>query len=123
MVAAEHLPLGDVKKRLPELVERVKSEQGRVVIMKHGEPCVIMLSLEDLESLEETLEIVSHSALMDDIREAEKDLGAGQTTAMSKEEALELAKRRYGVTHRPTPPASAAAPHKRPRPGQLGDMS
>ena len=92
MVAAEHLPLGDVKKRLPELVERVKSEQGRVVIMKHGEPCVIMFGMEDLESLEETLEIVSDSALVDDIREAEKELSAGRTTTMSKEEALELAK-------------------------------
>ena len=70
------------------------SEQGRVVITKHGEPCVIMLSMEDLESLEETLEIVSDAALMDDIREAETDLGGGRTAAMSKEDALELAKRR-----------------------------
>ncbi len=94
MAAAEHLPLGDVKRRLPELVEGVEREHGRVVITKHGEPCLIMLSLKDLESLEETLEIVRNPALMDDIREAEKDVGAGRTTAMSKGEALKLAQRR-----------------------------
>ncbi len=94
MAAAEHLPRGDVKQRLSELVGHVEREHGRVVIMKHGEPLVSMLSMEDLESLEETHEIVRNPALMDDIREAEKDLGAGRTTAISKEEALELAKRR-----------------------------
>ena len=70
----------------------MKSEQGGG--HHEEEPCVIMLSMEDLESLEETLEIVSDSALMDDIREAEKDLSDGRTTAMSKEEALELTRRR-----------------------------
>ena len=94
MDAAEHVPLAEVKNRLSEVVDRLEREHGRVVITKHGKPSVVMLSLDDLESLEETLAILSDPALMDEIREAEDDVAAGRTTPMSREEALDLVKRR-----------------------------
>ena len=56
MIPAEHLPLADVKNRLSEVVERLEREHGRVIITKHGRPAAALLSVEDLESLEETLE-------------------------------------------------------------------
>jgi len=59
MTSAEHLPLAEVKNRLSEVVDRLEREHGRVVITKHGHPAAILLSLEDLESLEETLAILS----------------------------------------------------------------
>ena len=94
MDAAEHVPLAEVKNRLSEVVDRLEREHGRVVITKHGKPSVVMLSLDDLESLEETLAILSSPALMAEIREAEDDVAAGRTTALSQEEALDLVKRR-----------------------------
>ena len=94
MDAAEHVPLAEVKNRLSEVVDRLEREHGRVVITKHGKPSVVMLSLDDLESLEETLAILSNPALMDEIREAEDDVDAGRTTPLSQEEALDLVKRR-----------------------------
>ena len=94
MDPAEHVPLAEVKNRLSEVVDRLEREHGRVVITKHGKPSVVMLSLDDLESLEETLAILSNRALMDEIREAEDDVAAGRTTPMSQEEALDLVKRR-----------------------------
>jgi antitoxin YefM len=71
MSETDHLPLADVKNRLSEVVERLEREHGRVVITKHGRPAVVMLSIEDLESLEETLEILSNPSLLAEIREAE----------------------------------------------------
>jgi prevent-host-death family protein len=59
MSATEHVPLAEVKNRLSEVVDRLEREHGRVVITKHGRPAAVMLSLEDLESLEETLAILS----------------------------------------------------------------
>lgn len=56
--SAEHLPLADVKNRLSEVVERLEREHGRVVITKHGRPAAVVLSIEDLEGLEETLEVL-----------------------------------------------------------------
>ncbi len=52
---AEHLSLPDVKNRLSEVVDRLEREHGRVVITKHGSPAAVVLSIADLESLEETL--------------------------------------------------------------------
>lgn len=87
--AAEHLPLADVKNRLSEVVERLEREHGRVVITKHGRPAAVVLSIEDLEGLEETLEILSNPALMRRIKKAEAELDAGLDETLTKEQVLE----------------------------------
>jgi prevent-host-death family protein len=88
MSLADHLSLADVKNRLSEVVDRLEREHGRVVITKHGRPAAVMLSIDDLESLEETLEVLSNPQLMADIREADAEAAAGQAVALSKDEAL-----------------------------------
>jgi antitoxin YefM len=88
MSAAEHVPLAEVKNRLSEVVDRLEREHGRVVITKHGRPAAVMLSLEDLESLEETLAVLSVPELMAAIQEADVEVAAGGTTRLSKQEAL-----------------------------------
>ncbi|HVA61480.1 MAG TPA: type II toxin-antitoxin system Phd/YefM family antitoxin [Mycobacteriales bacterium] len=94
MTEAEHLPLADVKNRLSEVVERLEREHGRVVITKHGKPAAVVLSVEDLESLEETLEILSDPRLMRRIRKADAEIEAGQSEQLTKERALALARRK-----------------------------
>ena len=93
MTAAEHLPLADVKNRLSEVVEQVEREHGRVVITKHGRPAAVVISLYELEGLEETLEVMSDPELMAGIREAEAELRAGKGRVLTKEEALALIRR------------------------------
>ena len=88
MSAAEHVPLAEVKNRLSEVVDRLEREHGRVAITKHGRPAAVMLSLEDLESLEETLAILSDPELLAALREADAEVVAGATTPLSKQEAL-----------------------------------
>lgn len=90
MAAADHMPLADVKNRLSEVVERVEREHGRVVITKHGRPAAVVLSVEDLDSLEETLDVLRSTALMDDIRVGLAELERDDAVAMTKAEALEL---------------------------------
>jgi antitoxin YefM len=88
MSVADHLPLADVKNRLSEVIETLEREHGRVVVTKHGRPAAVLLSIEDLESLEETLEIMSNPALLEAVREGERDIAAGRTEQLSREEAL-----------------------------------
>jgi antitoxin YefM len=88
MTPADHVPLAEVKNRLSEVVDRLEREHGRVVITKHGRPAAVMLSLEDLESLEETLAILSDPELMAALREADAEVVAGATTPLSEQEAL-----------------------------------
>lgn len=91
---SEQLPLAEVKNHFSEVVERLEREHGRVVITKHGHPAAVMLSVEDLESLEETLQVLSNSRLLAEIRDAHKDLEAAGTTRLDKHEALALIKGR-----------------------------
>ncbi|MEP6463598.1 MAG: type II toxin-antitoxin system Phd/YefM family antitoxin [Frankiaceae bacterium] len=91
--AAEHLPLADVKNRLSEVVERVEREHGRVVITKHGRPAAVVMSIEDLEGLEETLEILSDPPLLDRLRKATAELEAGEAQHLTKEDALALVRK------------------------------
>lgn len=86
MAIADHMSLAEVKNRLSEVVERLEREHGRVVITKHGRPAAVVLNVEDLDGLEETLDVMSHEALLSDIREAL----AEEPQLLSKEEALEL---------------------------------
>ena len=80
------MSLADVKNRLSEVVERLEREHGRVVITKHGRPAAVVLSVEDLDSLEETLDVLSSTALMDDIRSGVND----DVVLLTKAEALDL---------------------------------
>jgi prevent-host-death family protein len=90
----EHLPLADVKNRLSEVIERLEREHGRVVVTKHGRPAAVMLSVEDLESLEETLAILSDPRLLSEIRKGQRDVAAGRTERLSRDELLARRARR-----------------------------
>lgn len=69
----ETLSLSDVKARLSEIVDRVAAQQDRVVVTRNGRPAAVLVSPDDLESLEETLAILSDPELMKQIREADAE--------------------------------------------------
>lgn len=94
MAMAEHVPLAEVKNRLSEVVERIERAHGRVIITKHGQPSAVIMNLEDLESLEETLSILSNPRLMTELRQAEAEIASGKSKRLTKDEAKRLAKRR-----------------------------
>ena len=86
MKVSEQLPLADVKNRLSDVVDRVEREHQRVVITRYGKPAAVLVSVDDLESLEETLQILSDPSLMADIQLARSEA----PTPMSRAEALAL---------------------------------
>lgn len=94
MDAAEQMPLADVKNRLSEVVERLEREHGRVVITKHGRPAAVVLSIADLEGLEETLEILSDPKLIRRIRKGDDEFDSGQSEVLTKDEALARIRRK-----------------------------
>jgi antitoxin YefM len=90
MTVTEQMPLAEVKNRLSEVVEQLEREHGRVVITKHGHAAAVVISVEDLESLEETLDVMGSETLLADIREALAELATAAAPMLSKEEALRL---------------------------------
>ena len=71
-------------------MDRLESEHGRIVITKHGRAAAIVLSIEDLESLEETLDVMGSRTLLEDIREALTEVATSRPTVLSKDEALRM---------------------------------
>ena len=72
------LPLAEIKKRLSEIIDRVEDHHERVVLTRNGRAAAVIMSPDDLESLEETLDILSDPEVLQAIREAEEDLAAGR---------------------------------------------
>lgn len=92
--SADHMSLAEVKNHLSEVVDRLEREHGRVVITKHGRPAAVVLSIEDLEGLEETLDILSNPGLMRRIRKADAEISAGEDEPLSKAQLLDLVQRK-----------------------------
>jgi prevent-host-death family protein len=82
------MALKDVKNHLSEVVDQVEREHDRVVITKHGRPAAVVVSVDDLASLEETLDIAGRPQLMRQIRASLTELAAGQTEVLTKDEIL-----------------------------------
>jgi antitoxin YefM len=82
------MALRDVKNRLSEVVDQVEREHDRVVITRHGKPAAVVISTDDLASLEETLEVMSRPKLIAQVRDSLADLAAGEAEVLGKEEVL-----------------------------------
>jgi prevent-host-death family protein len=90
----ETLPLSSVKAHLSELVDRVEDQHDRVVLTRNGKPAAVLISHDDLESLEETLSILSDPAIMAQIHESEQALTDGAKAATLAEVRAGLEARR-----------------------------
>lgn len=84
ILAMETLPLADVKNRLSEMVDRVARQNDRVTITRNGRPAAVLVSPDDLESLEETLAILSNPKEVAALRRGLADLDAGRTTSLKR---------------------------------------
>lgn len=62
--------LREVRSGLPEFVERVSAHHERVVITRNGSPAAVMMSPDDLESLEETLAMLNDREAVAELTEA-----------------------------------------------------
>lgn len=69
-------------------MDQVEREHCRVVITRHDKPAAVVLSTDDLASLEETLEIVSRPALVGEIRESLDELRSSRAEVLSKSDIL-----------------------------------
>jgi len=78
MVMDRTLPLANVKAHLSEIVDQVESCHDRVVLTRNGRPAAVILSPDDLEALEETLDLLSRPGAMEEIQRAREELEAGE---------------------------------------------
>jgi len=89
----ETLPLSHVKAHLSEIADRVEGQHDRVVVTRKGRPAAVLVSPEDLESLEETLAVLSDPQLMRQIHESEAELERGEEGATLDDLRADLSSR------------------------------
>jgi len=82
------MPLRDVKNKLSEVVDRVEREHERVVITKHGRAAAVVVSVDDLSSLEDTLDVMGSPTLIQEVQSGLRDLKFGDTETLGKDEIL-----------------------------------
>jgi antitoxin YefM len=86
------IPLADAKARLSAVLDEVRDTHERVVITRNGRPEAVIMSVSDLEALEETLDLLSTPGALDEIRAAEAEIGRGE--ASGAEELRRLVEQR-----------------------------
>ncbi len=77
IVMTESLPLSTVKSRLSEMVDRVEHTHDRIVVTRRGKNAAVLISPEELASLEDTLELLSDPEAMASIAESRSAYAEG----------------------------------------------
>jgi antitoxin YefM len=78
MTMSEVSSLAEAKAHLSELVARVGEQHERITVTVHGRPTAVLLAVDDLESLEETIAVLSDSAALRALGEADAELARGE---------------------------------------------
>jgi len=74
----EAIPFSEAKAHLSELADRVEKEHERILVTRNGRPSFVLVSADDLESLEETLDILRDPALVSSIHRSQREAAKGK---------------------------------------------
>ena len=73
------MSLKELRPELPRVIAKIDGKLDRYIVTKRGKPMIVMLSIEDYESLMETLDILADPKAMADLRKGEEDIRKGRT--------------------------------------------
>jgi prevent-host-death family protein len=88
------MPLSEVKARLSEIADEVDRTHERVHITRNGREYVVLMSADDLASIEATLELLSDPQALAEVREAEDAVSSGEVTSGAEMASLMDERRR-----------------------------
>jgi antitoxin YefM len=75
---AATLPLAEIKARLSEIVDRIETQHERITLTRNGRAAAILMSPEDLEELEDTLELLSDPRGLSEIERSREEIAQGE---------------------------------------------
>lgn len=88
------MPLAEVKSHLSELVGRVQEQHERVTVTVHGRPSAVLVAIEDLEALEETIAILRDPTTMQRLADSDAELARGEVVSADQlAAAMQMRKR------------------------------
>lgn len=72
------MPLADIKARLSAVLDDVTRTHERVVVTRNGRPEAVILSVDDLAAIEETIEVLGTPGLPAALDAASAEIDSGQ---------------------------------------------
>lgn len=78
------MSLKELRPELPNVIDQIDTKLDRFVITKRGKPVAVMMSIDDYESLMETLDILADPETMKRIRKSEKDIKQGKFKSLQE---------------------------------------
>ncbi len=91
------LSLTEAKAHLSELARRVRDQHERITVTRNGEAQFVLLSVDDLEGLEITVEVLADEVAVGRIAESLRSLESGDPGSTVAELRADLARRRAGA--------------------------
>ncbi|BDY27995.1 MULTISPECIES: type II toxin-antitoxin system Phd/YefM family antitoxin [Mycolicibacterium] len=86
------VPLSEAKDKLSALVDEADVTHEIIRITRHGRAAAVLMSADDLDSLNETLHALRTPGLVDELNQADADYAAGNTITG------EDLRKRYGLS-------------------------
>ncbi|MFY1649394.1 type II toxin-antitoxin system Phd/YefM family antitoxin [Solwaraspora sp. WMMB762] len=87
-------PLKEVKTRFSAIADEVAVTYDRVVVTRNGKPHVMVISVDEFESLQMTREILATPGALEDIREGARDIKEGRYHTLADARGALEARRR-----------------------------
>lgn len=87
----KNITLKNLRPKLPGIIADVDSKMDRFIITKRGKPVAMIISVDDYDSMLETLDILSNAGLMKKIKKAKAEVKKGNT------KALDIVERELGI--------------------------
>mgnify|MGYP001581894586 FL=1 len=79
-----NIAISDARANLPDLVTKINKNLDRAVITVNGQPKAVIVSIDELESLEETAEVLSSiPGIKKDIETSRKQIQKGEFIPLS----------------------------------------
>lgn len=81
---AKIVPFTEARATLSELLDEVGGRHEHIVITRKGRPAAVMLSAEEYEALEETLEVLQDHEALEALGESQEDVEAGRLFSLDE---------------------------------------
>ena len=97
MGVMETIPITEAKARIAELADRVAREHDHFTLTRNGRADVMLISVAEYESMQETLDILGDQEAVADLRQSREDFAAGDTYSAAEVRADLERRRRLGA--------------------------
>lgn len=92
----ETIPITEATRRIAELADRAAREHDHFTITRNGRADVMLISVAEYESMQETLDVLAADEILTDLRQSREDFAADDVFDAAQVRA-ELEHRRSGA--------------------------